>query len=75
MEQDNFTCNHYAFRVNDAQFDEIFGRVIEEGLVYGAGHQIIDDGNIKRLLRLAEVLVKRANPTIKFPGSRMSQLQ
>jgi len=46
MQQDNFTTNHYAFKVSDEQFDEIFARVKEGKLVYGAGHQIIDDGKI-----------------------------
>lgn len=46
MNQEKFTLNHYSFKVTDDQFDEIFGRVKEEGLVFGAGHQIIDDGKI-----------------------------
>lgn len=46
MHQENFTINHYAFKVTDDQFDEIFARVKEENLVYGAGHQILDDGKI-----------------------------
>jgi catechol 2,3-dioxygenase-like lactoylglutathione lyase family enzyme len=33
--------HHYAFHVSDEEFDEIFGRVKEMGLVYGSvpGHQ------------------------------------
>ena len=46
MNQENFTINHYAFKVTDEQFDEIFGRVKAEGLVFGAGHQVTDDGKI-----------------------------
>lgn len=46
MHQDNFTLNHYAFKVSDAQFDEIFGRIKEENMPYGAGHQVYDDGKI-----------------------------
>ncbi len=46
MHQENFTLNHYAFKVSDEQFDEILGRVEEENIVYGAGHQIYDDGKI-----------------------------
>lgn len=46
MEQEKFTINHYAFKVNDQQFDKILGKVKKEKLVFGAGHQIIDDGKI-----------------------------
>lgn len=46
VDQDNFTLNHYAFKVSDEEFDEIFEKVKKENLVFGAGHQIIDDGKI-----------------------------
>ena len=32
----NFDIHHYAFHVNDLEFDAIFGRIIAEGLPYGS---------------------------------------
>lgn len=29
--------HHYAFLVNDSEFDDIFGRVLAEGIPYGSG--------------------------------------
>jgi len=46
MHQDNLSLNHYSFKVSDDQFDEVFGRLQEEWLVFGAGHKIIDDRKI-----------------------------
>lgn len=37
MNQDSFNSLHYAFKVTDEQFDQIFGRVKREGLEYGSG--------------------------------------
>lgn len=34
---------HYAFKVDDAAFDAIFGRIKEEGLSYGSGPFSQDD--------------------------------
>jgi catechol 2,3-dioxygenase-like lactoylglutathione lyase family enzyme len=34
---DHFEMHHYAFRVSDAEFDGIFGRVKEAGIAYGSG--------------------------------------
>ena len=34
---DNFERHHYAFRVNDEEFDAIFGRVKDAGIPYGPG--------------------------------------
>lgn len=31
------THHHYAFRVSDTEFDEVFSRVKKEGLQYGSG--------------------------------------
>ena len=36
MNQEDFGWHHYAFKVTDEQFDEIFGRVKEEGIPYGS---------------------------------------
>ena len=34
---ENFASHHYAFKVSEAEFDEIFDRVKAEGLAYGSG--------------------------------------
>ena len=34
---DSFKPRHFAFKVSEAEFDTIFGRVKEEGLTYGSG--------------------------------------
>ena len=36
-DRESFDPQHYAFKVSEAEFDEIFGRVLEEGLAYGSG--------------------------------------
>ena len=41
-----FESHHYAFRVSDAEFDAIFGRVQEEGIVYGSVPGRLDDMQI-----------------------------
>jgi catechol 2,3-dioxygenase-like lactoylglutathione lyase family enzyme len=33
---DKFESHHYAFRVSEAEFDAIFGRIRTEGLAYGS---------------------------------------
>jgi catechol 2,3-dioxygenase-like lactoylglutathione lyase family enzyme len=38
-----FESHHYAFHVSDAEFDAIFGRVKETGLVYGSAPWSPDD--------------------------------
>jgi len=38
--------HHYAFHVNDAEFDAIFGRVKAKGLAYGSGPFNHTDGKI-----------------------------
>ncbi len=35
-ERDSIAPQHYAFKVSEAEFDEIFGRVQEAGLAYGS---------------------------------------
>jgi catechol 2,3-dioxygenase-like lactoylglutathione lyase family enzyme len=39
---------HYAFKVSEAEFDAIFGRVQAEGLAYGSGPFNRKDGKINR---------------------------
>jgi catechol 2,3-dioxygenase-like lactoylglutathione lyase family enzyme len=36
LEADEVTSQHYAFLVNETEFDEIFGRIRERGLPYWA---------------------------------------
>jgi catechol 2,3-dioxygenase-like lactoylglutathione lyase family enzyme len=38
-----FEMHHYAFHVSDSEFDAIFGRVKEAGLVYGSAPWTPDD--------------------------------
>lgn len=38
-----FDWHHYAFKVSEAEFDEIFQRVRGEGLAYGSGPSSPDD--------------------------------
>lgn len=37
---------HYAFHINDAEFDAVFERVKERGIPYGSGPFSHDDGEI-----------------------------
>ena len=41
--RDTFEPHHYAFRVSEAEFDAIFGRVRDEGIAYGSGPRAADD--------------------------------
>lgn len=42
--KEHFSKMHYAFKVSDEQFDEIFGRIQEDGVVYGSGPFELEDG-------------------------------
>ena len=42
----NFESHHYAFKVNDPEFDAIFRRVKDEGLAYGSGPRTPGDMEI-----------------------------
>ena len=44
--RESFQPQHYAFKVSGVEFDEIFGRVKEEGLSYGSGPFSPEDGEI-----------------------------
>ena len=49
MDFDNtkdFRSHHYAFKVSDEEFDGIFARIEEGGVVYGSGPFSWDDGKI-----------------------------
>jgi catechol 2,3-dioxygenase-like lactoylglutathione lyase family enzyme len=44
--RDEFERHHYAFHVNDDEFDRIFGRIQADGLTYGSGPRSLDDMQI-----------------------------
>ena len=44
--RDRFESHHYAFVVNDTEFDQIFGRLKTEGVAYGSGPSTPADGDI-----------------------------
>ena len=39
----SFDSHHLAFKVSDAEFDAIFGRIQDEGIPYGSGPWSLDD--------------------------------
>ena len=45
-DQEEFESHHYAFHVNDAEFDAILGRVREAKLTYGSAPWSLDDGKL-----------------------------
>ena len=36
-DSESFEPQHYAFKVSEAEFDEIFDRIVRAGLAYGSG--------------------------------------
>jgi len=46
MNEGNFSSQHYAFKVSDEQFDQIFGRIKSESIPFGSGPVSFDDGKI-----------------------------
>ncbi|QOY55755.1 VOC family protein [Candidatus Sulfurimonas marisnigri] len=42
--KEHFSKMHYAFKVTDEQFDEIFERIKEDKIVYGSGPYKLDNG-------------------------------
>lgn len=44
--REHFESHHYAFKVSETEFDEIFARIQSEGLTYGSGPSTPDDMNI-----------------------------
>ncbi len=44
--RESFQPQHYAFKVSEAEFDEIFARVKEEGLAYGSEPWSAENGEI-----------------------------
>ncbi|GLR88859.1 VOC family protein [Bradyrhizobium iriomotense] len=45
-DDEEFESHHYAFHVNDADFDAIFGRIREAKLAYGSAPWSLDDGKL-----------------------------
>ena len=45
-DRESFETQHYAFKVSEAEFDEIFGRIAGAGLAYGSGPFRPDDMQI-----------------------------
>ncbi len=45
---DRFDVHHYAFKMSEAEFDAIFGRIQAEGIPYGAEPHSRDDMKINR---------------------------
>lgn len=43
---DSFGAGHYAFHVSDDEFDEIFGRVKDEGVAFGSAPGRFADGQL-----------------------------
>jgi catechol 2,3-dioxygenase-like lactoylglutathione lyase family enzyme len=43
---DRFDVHHYAFKVSEAEFDAIFGRIKAEGIPYGSEPHSRDDRKI-----------------------------
>jgi len=47
-DDDRFESHHYAFHVSEREFDAIFGRVKDEGIVYGSAPWSLDDGKLNQ---------------------------
>jgi catechol 2,3-dioxygenase-like lactoylglutathione lyase family enzyme len=45
-ENESFEPGHYAFKVSEAEFDEIFARIRADGMSYGSGPFSSEDGQI-----------------------------
>jgi catechol 2,3-dioxygenase-like lactoylglutathione lyase family enzyme len=46
QDRDRFEGHHYAFHVDDAEFDAILDRVQAAGIAYGSGPYSLEDGQI-----------------------------
>ncbi len=44
--REHFESHHYAFKVSEAEFDEIFARIKNEELSYGSGPRSLEDMDI-----------------------------
>ncbi len=45
--RESFQPGHYAFKVSEEEFDEIFGRIVEADLAYGSEPWTPENGEIK----------------------------
>jgi len=45
-DKEHFNKMHYAFKVTEEQFDEVFERIKENEISYGSGPYKLDDGKI-----------------------------
>lgn len=45
---DAFEHHHYAFRVSETEFDDIFARIRADGVAYGSGPRALEDMQINR---------------------------
>ena len=45
-DDDDFKSLHYAFKVSEDEFDQIFARIQAEGIAYGSGPRSLDDMEI-----------------------------
>jgi catechol 2,3-dioxygenase-like lactoylglutathione lyase family enzyme len=41
-----FQSHHYAFKVSEEEFDQIFGRIEEARIPYGSGPRVVEDMRI-----------------------------
>jgi len=44
--RERFESHHYAFHVNDGEFDSIFDRIKRAGILYGSGPRTLEDKQI-----------------------------
>ena len=49
--RERFHPQHYAFKVSEEEFDQIFGRIEARGLVYGSGPMTPEDGSTPAPIR------------------------
>jgi hypothetical protein len=63
-EDASFESHHYAFHVTDAEFDAIFGRIKQAGLVFGSAPWSAEDGKLNLGRRKGRLLQdpRRAPP-------------
>ncbi|MDX1513627.1 MAG: VOC family protein [Gammaproteobacteria bacterium] len=47
-DSENFGSHHYAFKVSEQEFNEIFGHIEAEGITFGSGPRALEDMQINR---------------------------
>lgn len=58
---EHFSTLHFAFKVNDTQFDDILGRVKQEGIPFGSSPRSKTDGTFNTDYRGRGVYFKDPN--------------